>query len=972
MSERALEPGNNPDDATPDSEPGTGVPPTEAVDPGDPSESLVPAPHHPAPAPGGLADHVDPARAATDLEDDMLWYGAGMHPKLPAFVRLLLGPFFARVRFSEEAESQIRNASEQGVPVYVMRTASLLTFLYLNFICIVRELPLARFVNGIRPALWAPFDAVVAYLRARWKRRHDGRPPPDPVASGHLSRLVAQGNPALVFVRRRDSLVRPPEGPDPEVAAMAAVVAAQRGMTRPIFLIPQVMVWSRRPDRRRRTFLDVLLGSRGDPGPFRQLGRFLLNHRHASLVVAEPLNLQTFLEQAGRDRLGNPRTDQELGRMLRRLMLIRFGRELRVVRGPDVRPRHLLIERILRDPEVQRTLVAEARRRNVERRILEKRVRRYLRRISADISVSMVDLVDFVLQRAWTRMYDDVVVDSGEIERVRALARRGTVVLVPCHKSHIDYLLVSDILYARDIAVPHVAAGINLSFWPLGPIFRRIGAFFVQRTFKDDRISPVLIKRYIAGLLWEGHSLEFFIEGGRSRTGLLLPPKLGLLSMIADQVVASRSVQETVIVPVAIGYDRVAETAHYAREAQGNSKTPESLAGVLRSVRVLKERFGTVTVRFLEPIPLRATLSGAPTGYREDAPWEEKKAILHPLGNRILVRIARATPVAVTQIVAAALLNHNRRGILEPVLLSRVETLTRVFQAAGLTTGLDGSPESLPERVEAAVGLFMGQGCLSEYRDSTRRIFAIVEERRLELDYYRNSALTAVAPGAILACVIQTQASDRFIPAEVYEGFAFLVDLFRGTFVFDPDKDVGGLLDEAVEHLVALGVLERVAPAAEPGTGSNSSPPGTGAEGSVEHTTAERGATGGVEFVLNPARRMELEALGGLLRSHLEAVLVAVRALGLLRHEQLPEKLFLKRTAELAQAMYMTEEIGRREATNIFLIRAALARFERMEVFTRVGMGADRDEGPRLVLEQDAWDRIRRGLEPYLAPVGRD
>ncbi len=900
-----------------------------------PPEGDAPAPPvtlEPAPPPSSPTNPADDE--AVELLEDTTWFGTAMPSKLPLVVRWFLAPMFARIKFSDESEAQIRRAAEQGVPVYVMRTASLLTFLYFHFLCVVRGLPLVKFANGVLYAPWAPWPAFTAFLKARWKRRRSGAPPPDPISSGYLERLVAAGHPLLLFMRSRGSPRQTPTA----AALLAALVRAQRKMNRPLILLPQVLVWSRRSEKSRRTLLDVLVGGPEDPGPIRHLGRFLAYHRRASLVVAEPLDLQAFLDRAGQDRTGRPRNDAQLGHMLRRLMFLRLARERRVVQGPSARPARVLIDHILLEPDVQRAIVAEARRRNLERRVLEKRVRRYLRRIAADVSVTLLDLTDFVLQRVWGRIFERVVVDPGDIERLRRLVRRGTVVLVPCHRSHVDYLLVSDILYARDMAVPLVAAGINLSFWPLGALFRRIGAFFVQRSFKDDRLSPVLTKRYVAALLREGHSLEFFIEGGRSRTGLLLPPKLGLLSMIADQVVTSRRIQETSIVPVAIGYDRVVETAHYAREAQGTSKTPESLSSLFRSFRVLKERFGSVTVRFLDPIPLRTALEHGPAPYREDAPWSDKKAVLQPLGERILSRIARATPVTATQLVAAALLGHERRGILEPVLMERVNTLVRVYQAAGLQTTLDDTEDNMAYHVEAAIDVFLGQGCLSEYRDSTRRIFAIVEARRFELDYYRNAALTPVAPGAILAAVVARHQPGPFTRSDVQNDFAFLTNLWLETFVFDPDD---APLDRGLRHLLDLGVLETHDSDVEQ-------------EGDTEPC-----------YVCRPDRGAEHAALQGLIRSHLEVLEVSLRALGLLRHEQILEKAFIKKALELARAMYLTEEIRRVEATNLFLIRAALKRFERLGLFGREGL----EEEPRLVLNRARWEALLENLQPYLAAL---
>ncbi len=877
-----------------------------------------------------------------------------MRSRLGLLVRLFLVPFFRRVRFPEQAEVQVRRAAERGVPVYVWRTASLLSFLYLNFVCIVRDLPLARFANDLEGGPWSKLKSM--YRRAKAYLGLGEESKEALVSSRHLSRLVAGGHPVLLFMRRRDSWRYAVSGRPPQVEVMTALVEAQRRMERPILLIPQVMVWTRRPDRESRTLLDVLFGHREDPGPIRHLGRFLMHHRRAALVVGEPLNLQEFLERAGHDRAGRPRSDAQLGRMLRLLMLMHLGRELRVVQGPNMRPRRVLLDRIVGDPEVQEAVSGEARRLNVERRVMDRRVRRYLDRISADISMSVVDFADFVLQRVWARIYDGIVVNPEEMERLRVLSRRSTVVLVPCHRSHVDYLLVSDVLYTHDLAVPHIAAGINLSFWPLGAIFRRMGAFFIQRSFKDDRISPILIKKYVSELLRQGHTLEFFIEGGRSRTGLLLRPKLGILSMIADHAVSSRSAQEVVIVPVSIGYDRVVEAAHYVTEALGGKKRPENFVALLRSARVLRDRYGKVHLGFLEPVPLQAYLDQVAGGYQPDMDWDQKKAVLEPLACQVLTRIAHHTPVTAPQLVAAALLNHTRRGILDRVLLARVETLLRVYRTAGQPTVFDeGGPETVSDRVEAAISLFIREKCLSEYRDSERRILAIVEQKRFNLDYYKNSALTPLVPDAMLAQTVRVLEPGPFHRDALLERFAFLHNLLADTFVFDLEVNLDESMDRALTHLEALGAVERHGWKEEDESVGEEHPPVDDAPPSPQ--TWAPGARG----------REELEALAGLLHPYLEAFAIVLRTVGTLRHEQIREKDLHKRLAEQANAMYMTEEILRKEATNQVILRSALGRLKRMGVFHRVeSLEASSESNPRLALDTGRWTRLQDTLQQFL------
>ncbi len=149
--------------------------------------------------------------------------------------------------------------------------------------------------------------------------------------------------------------------------------------------------------------------------------------------------------------------------------------------------------------------------------------------------------------------------------------------------------------------VPLVAAGSNLSFWPMGPLFRSGGAFFIRRTFSGAILYSKVFAEYIHKLLEEGFNIEQFIEGGRSRTGKLLMPKLGLLSILLNAY-KNGACEEMIIVPIYIGYDRVLEETSYLQELEGGQKEPETLRGVIKARKFLKKRYGKIYIEFNEPI----------------------------------------------------------------------------------------------------------------------------------------------------------------------------------------------------------------------------------------------------------------------------------------------------------------------------------------------------------------------------------
>src|SRR5206468_3970005 len=237
------------------------------------------------------------------------------------------------------------------------------------------------------------------------------------------------------------------------------------------------------------------------------------------------------------------------------------------------------------------------------------------------------------------------------------------VVLVPCHRSHFDYLILSYIFHTNYLSPPHIAAGINLSFWPMGPLFRGAGAFFIRRTFEDNELYKMVFRKYLTFLIREGYTQEFFIEGGRTRTGKILTPKLGMLSTILNAFVQGVR-RDLYFVPISIHYGRIPEEEAYKREVAAEEKQRESLWALLRARSVLKRRYGTVYVSYADPISLNAVLGPArerfAAGLGDPEGEEEKRRFIQRLGFRLLRAVNDAAVAGATAVSATALLGAPR------------------------------------------------------------------------------------------------------------------------------------------------------------------------------------------------------------------------------------------------------------------------------------------------------------------------
>lgn len=305
--------------------------------------------------------------------------------------------------------------------------------------------------------------------------------------------------------------------------------------------------------------------------------------------------------------------------------------------------------------------------------------------VAANFTYEAVRLSDRVLSWTWNRLYQGINVHNAE--RVRKLAQDGhEIVYVPCHRSHMDYLLLSYVLYHQGLVPPHIAAGINLNFWPAGPIFRRLGAFFIRRTFKGNKLYSTVFREYLGELFSRGYSVEYFMEGGRSRTGRLLEPKTGTLAMTIQAMLRGGK-RPITLVPVYIGYEHVMEVATYAKELRGATKEKESLIQMVRGLRKLRN-LGQGYVNFGEPIPINNWLNQHVPEWRESIdPIEAQRPswltpTVNAIANTVMVNINKSAAANAMNLCSTALLASRQRALTREQLLEQLDCYLQLLRNA--------------------------------------------------------------------------------------------------------------------------------------------------------------------------------------------------------------------------------------------------------------------------------------------------
>ncbi|HEY4658893.1 MAG TPA: 1-acyl-sn-glycerol-3-phosphate acyltransferase, partial [Gemmatimonadaceae bacterium] len=329
---------------------------------------------------------------------------------------------------------------------------------------------------------------------------------------------------------------------------------------------------------------------------------------------------------------------------------------------------------------------------------------RDLREIAATHSPFVIDLVAHGIRLLYTRGYAEALhYDRAQLAEIKALAQQHPVVFLPSHKSNLDHLVLQYALHENGHPPNHTAGGINMNFFPVGPLVRRSGVFFIRRSFKDDVVYKFVLQHYIDYLVEKRFTLEWYVEGGRSRTGKLLPPRFGMLAYVVDAYRRGKA-EDVMLVPVSIAYDQIQDVGDYAAEQGGAPKQRESFTWFVRLVQRLRRRSGEIHIRFGEPLSLARALG--PPDHEAEASPEEPAVGVQKVAFEVAHRINRATPITPVSLVTLALLGMGDRAATVPEIVRGLENLVAYVTRRKLPTTEElhlGRPEEVERVLQALI-----------------------------------------------------------------------------------------------------------------------------------------------------------------------------------------------------------------------------------------------------------------------------
>jgi glycerol-3-phosphate O-acyltransferase len=807
----------------------------------------------------------------------------------------LYARFFRHMRVDAAWVDSIRAAAARGTVVYVQRNLSFVDFLALDYLTKREGLPRVHFANDLGLFILEPmgkgwWNAIERSARSLGKAQNGTARDVD-----KLEDVLCSGASAALFLKRPPTVLEPgARGLVEGDAYLHALLRVQRRSERPIVLCPQVFIWSRGPDQAQASGLDLVFGPREWPGKMRTIAQFLSNYRDVTLRSGDPVDLREVLR-------GSSASDEVVIRSLTYTLLRRMERERRSVTGPVQKPVDRVRAEVLRSPKLTRTIRDLAGDDVQARAVISSRAGAMIQELEATMDPSAVAALNRVFDATVARMYSALEVDEVGLERLRELTKGGSLILLPSHRSHLDYIVLTRVFFQARMPVPLVAAGDNLDFFPVGGVLRRAGAFFIRRKFQGDRLYASVVDAYMRRIVREGYPLEFFLEGGRSRSGKVLSPKLGLLSIVVD---AALGVPERRVwfCPISISYERTVEEQSYAKELVGREKRKESFRELLRSARTLGRTYGRLSVQFGTPIHLDelAEEVGAPPSSAGLPSPPKRRAMITRLAHRVMNEINQIATVSAGSLVATALLSHDRRGITHTELVSDCAELARVLDAEGarFSPALKMASGAVSETaLMEACTLFHSakQIALLEVaaegraaKPNIHAVYTVPENARVHLDQAKNAIVHFLVARALVATAILCSREDEEALDIRVQG---LSRMFKFEFVYRTERPFDALFESTLSALLADGHVIR--------------------RGS-EIAALDIGA---------------LKAYAMLLRNFLEGYRIAARALSALHRGALEPKELIRKALSVGEKMYVAREVERREAISSSIFENAFLAF---------------------------------------------
>ncbi len=728
-------------------------------------------------------------------------YDGQIYSRLNPVVEKAASLLYRNVDFDDESLSRLNEVNNRGRIVYASFHSSNISLLILYNKLKQHGFQLPVFALEYNPFLFQNVRYIARRVQKFFSRFFLRKKYDYVLDTDYVEELLRDDNSILLSLLSKKFFLK--RYMEVKYDSLRYLVEVQKKTDTPIYLMPQMIFWNRNPERTGGTVSSMISSkATGDKG---LISGWLSNLRSATspfIRISVPVNLK--------DEIAASKTDdsRQIAVQLRNKLLEIYYHEKRTVLGPILKSQQEMMERVLYHPNILQTIKDVAAEDNTSEQKLRKKAFKYYREISANFSILYIRIFEVVLNWMFRKIFDGITYDPKAIEEIREAAQKGPLVLTPCHKSHLDYLILSYIFYKNKMAPPHIAAGVNLSFFPLGTLFRHSGAFFMRRTFRGLKLYPVVFKQYIKTLVSEGYTIEFFIEGGRTRTGKLTFPRLGFLRYLTDAVEEGYN-KDLVFVPISINYDRILEESSYAKELKGKSKKKESVSGMMQSRKLLKRKYGRVYVNFNKPFTLK-----------EVTIEENQESLAEAVAVNIIQKINDVVVVTPFSLASTVILLSSVKGFTMETVKKNMGLLFDYCKFAQVPTSEAlREKEHMDEIIQYVVDSFKEDHIIAELNEeeseasAVEDLYLLPEDERPRIVFYKNSIIHYFLPISFASLSLLRLADEKLdLTMEAYrEIFLSLRNLFTKEFIYSDRMmlDINTVADEALEYLTNENVITR-------------------------------------------------------------------------------------------------------------------------------------------------------------------
>ncbi|MCD4722057.1 MAG: 1-acyl-sn-glycerol-3-phosphate acyltransferase [Desulfobacula sp.] len=719
------------------------------------------------------------------------------------FIKKLIKRLITRLNFDDHNIEKIKKIDKDSIIVYASKNKRVLDFLYFHTKLKSLDLPYPQIGFDFRFFFLMPVKRLFQFFLCHMDYFFHHFYFKDAYTTGYTTNELLNGRSGFVCLIEEDDFYQRfiKSTPDP----LFLLIELQKSIDKSVMIIPEDIIYVTKPMRKDLSIADILFGTHEKPGKIKRLLTILRRPEKIRVELADPVNLNEFLAIPEIEQLDS---EFQTHRLRKHLVDI-LNRQRKSITGPVLKSRQEMTEDILTRKSLREYLAEYASENNLTLSKTHKKAAGYIKEIAANYNLQIINIIERILTWAFKNIFDDLVLNQEEINRMREKSTKAPLILVPCHKSHLDYLLLPYVMFRNNMPCPHIAAGKNLSFWPLGPLFRRGGAFFIRRTFRGAPLYSKIFAAYLEKLLYEGFNIKIFIEGGRSRTGKLLAPKPGGLAMLINAY-NNGACNDLYFVPIFIGYDRVLEEDAYLKEIEGGKKKPETLKGLIHARKFLKKKYGKVYMRFDEPLSIKDYIQKKNIDISK-ASSEEYIQFVKNFGYKLLHSINTSAVITPHGIIASAVLNCSKNTFAKKQMIARVNTYMNMltFMNAELSDTLLIDPDST---LNAVINNFISRNFIeladeddTDITDHT--VFFVKDNKRAILDYYKNSITSVFIPFAYTAVAILETDRFQFFSSDLVVRYKFLEKIFTDEFSFDEETTYEEDISFCLKGFINDGIL---------------------------------------------------------------------------------------------------------------------------------------------------------------------